>query len=367
MRRVNSEDQDRLEYKPGVAARFPFVFAALLVPFYLARSGSTTGGRPPLAIIIALMLTIIFFIVVFGPGRPGNVFDRKSRTVTNWWGLLTRFKSTVRHLSEFAAVTISREERHHKGGTHSVYPVRLQGVAKLNLDIDILSNERDARRMAEQIASFISFSIIDLTTGKNILREAATLNESLREQLARTKQTIIIEAPPAEMRSTFTAAGDRVTFVIPPEKFDSEFFFPMLILVGVLFGVGIGILFGQGTPKQFPGRWILVAILGTFFFVVPIVWLVVYVLSKRSLGGTAEATPDELRVTCKQLIGFRTITIPSAELQDLRIETLPTRRMAPARHLLEAGSKKEYVLFAYGLPRQELEWIRAVILKAVTK
>ncbi len=296
----------------------------------------------------------------------GIVFDTDLNTVTCWDGLLFRFKSSVRNLSEFSAVTISREERFGKGGCYSVYPVRLNAEGSKNLDVDIKRNERDARRLAEEIARFISISIIDLTHGKNVVREASTLDESLRQQFARTKQEIRIEAPPAAMRSTFTTVGDRITFLIPPEKFDSELFFALLIPIGLLAGFGTWALLGFGTENQFPVRSIPVTILTSLCFLLPIVSLVGYIISRRSLGGTVEASPNELRLTCKRLIGYRTKVISSGDLQDLRIETLPTRRTAPARHLLEADSKKEFVLFAYGLPRQELEWIRAAILKAVT-
>src|SRR5262249_3909106 len=164
-----------------------------------------------------------------------------------------------------------------------------------------------------------------------------------------------IEAPPAAMRSTYSVSGDCVTFVIPPEKFDIGLFFPMLIPVAGMMALGTLFLF-SGRSTNFPGHWVLVAILGSFFFVLPIVWLVGYVISRRELGGVVEASPDQLRVTCKRLLGEQTKVITSDELQELRIETEPTRRTASARHLLEADSDKEFVLFGHGLPREELEW-----------
>jgi hypothetical protein len=371
MRRVNSGDLDRLSYKSGGGCiglfGLPFLCAGLFM-FIMALSGNVkvkgggTAGAGQLVFMALFSLPFIAIGAALVLGRGGIIFEKTARTVTTWWGLLFPFKSTVRNLSEFVAVTISREERRSKNGTYIVYPIRLKAKAGKDVDIDTSQNEQAARQTAEEVAKFIDFGIVDSSSGERVERDAGKLDESLRERMARKHQEVSIDAPPQGMRSTYSAEGDRVTFEIPPPGFN----FASLLPIGCMGAFALWVFYGALTSatSTFP-RWAVIAVILGIFVLVPLLGVLISTFSNR--GCTVEASPDGLRMTSKGAFFNRTRVISSDDLEELRVKSSTPRNASAIGPCLEAVSDKQFARFGNGLPREELEWIRAVILKAVTK
>ena len=95
--------------------------------------------------------------------------------------------------------------------------------------------------------------------------------------------------------------------------------------------------------------------------------------AEKALRGTiVEASPEELRVTHRLLLGSRTRRIPARELEELTLAIPAGGVGAPAVPgmtgpiVLLARSDRTSVAFGSGLSRPELEWMRAVIWNVVT-
>lgn len=173
-----------------------------------------------------------------------------------------------------------------------------------------------------------------------------------------------------------SAEGDRVTFVIPPPRFSFASLLPVgftMIFSAVLAAVQI-----WSTASWHSQRWTYFACVAAVLIGIGIFLLAAIALSRH--GSIVEASPDGLRVTFKGLLFSRTQVISSDDLEELRfksttrngglfgiVEMGTGREQQLTEPSLEAVSDKAISNFGAGLSGEELEWIRAVILKAVTK
>ncbi|MCY3023734.1 MAG: hypothetical protein NTW87_32540 [Planctomycetota bacterium] len=369
MRRVETNNYNQLAFKEGGGCQalfgLPFLAAGIGVIFAaLMGTMKTKGGAPVTgaAAIAPALFGLVFACVgaVFVFGRSGFIFDRGAKTVTRWYGLLFPMWTKVYEWRQFTEVTITRETRRSKNSTYTVYPVRLTGTGD-KLDISEPRDEGEARKLAEEIAKFMDLGVTDSSGGTTVRREAGTLDEPLRDRLRRTGQDVDISAPPAGMRATFSAHGNAVSFSIPLAPFSPA----LLVPVGcaVIFGVFVGLVFFWPMVSQpgMPGemKWLFGGFFGLFFILMPLASSLGMVLAKLKRRSEIEADGRGLRVTTHGVVSSKTVEIPGEELEELRVE------QAGSEHRLAAVSDKQTARFGEGLPPDELEWIRGVILKAI--
>jgi len=343
------------------------------------KSGAPSGLLVP----CLLSLSFMAFGFVFLFGRGGIVFDKADRTVTTWWGILfVPLRSKIYQLAEFHAVRLNREKRSSKNATHIVYPIRL-AKAKGELTICEEQDELKGRAQAEEIAKFIGFDLVDSTGGLVDVRDAATLGESLRVQTQHSETEVKIDAPPPNMRATFTAQGNQVSFDLPPPRLTGCLLAPLLGM-GLVFTIGLFVFFipllnGRNTPTHV--KWLFGFFFGVLFVLLPLLSILGAVLAKVRRKIPVAADPSVLRLATQQLLLTKTEEIAGADLEELRLETssgqielssaLASLRPAKAGepggpYVLAALSNKKILRFGEGLPREELEWIRQVLLKALT-
>ena len=195
-------DPNRLSIKRGggclILFGLPFLSAgiAVIVAALSGAMGSEDGSAAPLVFVIPFGLVFASVGAGIMFGRAGIEIDLTARTITTWWGLMVPFKSRTLPLERAKIVSINREVRRSKNSTYTVYPVRIEGFEKA-IDIEEPRNYADARRRAEEIAKFMNLGVEDSTSGKKVVREAGTLDESLRERAERTGEDLKMpEAPP---------------------------------------------------------------------------------------------------------------------------------------------------------------------------
>ncbi|HEY3319357.1 MAG TPA: hypothetical protein VGP72_02635 [Planctomycetota bacterium] len=370
MRRINSDEPNRLSYRSGGGCMalfgLPF-FGFGLFAMTTAFSGIWNGGAP------SARVPVFLFGLVFGAvgsafvfGRSGVILDKGLKTVTRWYGLLFPMWTKVQELDTFEEVHMSREERGSGSGRYTAYPVQLKGSAGAKLEIAEPRTEGESRKFAEEVAKFADLPIVDLSSGIEVRREAGHLDESLREQLARTGQEVDITTPPADMRATFSAEGNAVHFEIPPPPLGCVPVVALVAAIGfscfVLFTFVPALLSFNGMPAGV--QWIFGAFIGIGFVLLPVGGALLALLSRRNRRGVVEADPECLRVSHKGLLLWKRVEIPAGKLEELRIEQpIHGKNSAPQ---LAAISDEKTARFGEGLSHEELEWIRRVILKAVT-
>ena len=370
MKRVNTGNPDQLAYKEGGGCvsffGLPFFVAGLFV-IYAGLTGQmkSKGGAPAGTggMIFCAIFGLIFASVgaTFLFGRGGFVFDRATKTVKRWYGLLFPMWSRNYDISLFREVTLSQEVRRTKNSTYTVYPVRLVGPNANPLDISEPRDEQEARRLAEEIAKFINCDMVNGLGGVTLRREAGTLDESLRDRLKRSGKDVDITAPPAGLRAQFSARGNAVFFTIPPPPFNLATLMPAGCAGVFAIFVGLTFLWPMLSDKNTPPavKLLFGGFLGVFFIFLPLATAIGSVLSQRKRSSLVEVDSYSLRVTNQGLLSSKHIEIPSEELEELQLEE------NKGEYCLAAVSDKQLVRFGAGLSRVELVWICEVILKAL--
>lgn len=371
MRRVKISITE-LAYKAGGGFLgcfgLPFFAAGIATMFGPILGGMTTKGGQPVGLaagIFVFLFGLIFASVgaAFLFGRTGITFDKAAKTVTRWYGLLFPMWTKVEQLEQYAAVQITQETRKSSSKsstTYTVYPVRLATSGDDTYDISEPREEMEARKLAEEIAKFLDLDILDSTSGAPVRRERGTLDESLRDRLQRTGEAADISAPPPGMRSQYSAEGNTIVFEIPPPPLNPVLILP--VIGAIAFSSIAGYMFlgpllsDPKAPAQM--KWIFGGFFGLFFVLVPVGATLGALIAGVTRRARIEADAGSLRVTRKGLLFSRTMTIPGEELEELRLETTAKRQLA-------AMSDRRTERFGEGLSEPELEWMRAVILKAI--
>lgn len=379
------------------------------LPFFIAGVASMTsplwttpkwegGGETPW--FVPVLFGMLFLLVGAGLifGRAGIEIDKRSGTITKWWGAIVRFSSKSFPTDEVKAVTISREVRtshSSKGGSSSytVYPVRLAGAAK-PVDVEEPRDYEKARHRAEELAKFLDVGVEDSSTGKRIVREAGTLDESLRERYRREGRPRERPAEPAGCRIVSGASGGEATFDIPPKGFGAIEIISMVLgaafaFVPLIFVVPM--LFGSSDSEDFDiaKMWPLAIFFGVFILFwlgLPLV-MIVGTIKKATARVRLIVDPRGLRLERKSFLGTKTLRIPADELEELEIGGSAPRRSGSmsvgkggatqpgvqqltslfgSKGVVTARSDRTTLNFGAGLRPEELKWLRDVVLFIVT-
>jgi len=385
---VESADPDVMVYRTGggCLALFglPFLLAGLFVMFLPLFPGKTKpegGSSKQMPAALAIPFGAIFAAVgaAFVFGRAGKTIDRRSGTMTTWWGIVVPFRRKEYPLSAFDRVTLSREVRRSKNSTYTVYPVRLEGPGAKKAALEERRAQRAARQGGEELAKFLGLKLADRSMGTLIVREAEELDESIRERARRRGERLEVSEPPPERRSRQSVAGDTLCFEIPPAGFRRAH------LVGVAFGVVLGIVVPVvvyfvflrnilGDEKMPVGvKAILVVFLVVFFMLVPLLAGLAITLRGFARRSVVEVSPRELRVTQHGLLRARSKVIPTDELEELEIVGPSALEGMASLHAFLGGEKvivarsdRASAAFGAGLSPAELEWMQAVIWNVVS-
>jgi hypothetical protein len=364
---------DRLEIKTGggclMLFGLPFFAAGLFVmslPFW-----EHGGDDAPAFFVIPFGL--IFASVGGGImfGRAGTVADNRTRTLTRWWGLLVPFKSTSVSFDDIEAVTILREVRRSKNSTYTVYPVRITGKGG-TIDIETPRDYDSARKRSEDFAKFIDVRVEDSSSGERVVREAGTLDESLRDRLRREGRPAVRPVEPDGCRIATSAAGSEAVFEIPPRGFGiGEYivvgFIGVFEVVSLFIGLAaVGGILSDGEDAPLP----MVVGMGVF----GLVWLGLPLLAILGIANSAKAvdrvivSPRELRVERKGIFGLKTLVIPADELEELHLGRAENRvpTSFAGSQTIVARSDRVSISLGAGLTPDELTWLHDVIKFIVT-
>ncbi len=333
----------------------------------------------PFGLVFAAVGSAIMF------GRSGTRIDRRHRRITTWWGVLVPFHSQELALDGYDQVTIQCETRRSsssKGGsrTYTVYPVRLEG-AKPRIDLGEPREYEAARAAGEQVAKFLRLRLADMSTGRPSVREAAELDESLRDRIRRTNRVVMIPPPPGETKTRCDITPHQVQFEIASPR-------PGAAILGGVTAVALifpGIVFFtfflpllNDEKMPFEVKLLFLSFIGGLFMLLPFC-----LVMGRVLGGVIseqiQASTRSLRVTLRRRFSTRTVEIPVHELEELVLPGVAHTGMAglppalrqlatPAMRLrgIQARSDRTNVEFGAGLPHDELHWIHSHVLKALT-
>ena len=400
-------DPDIFEDKSGggclAVFGLPFLLAGLFVmqiPFgFLPFEGEESGPPGFVLVLFGAPFVLVGGGLMFG--RSGITIDRRRGILTKWWGLVVPMKRTEALLDTFDRVRLS----YHAGDSDSAatFPVDLiPRDATKPLPVRRPTDYAEARRLAEGLAKFLIRPLEDLSTGKQIVREPAHLDESLRERIRRTGEDVrSLPPPPAGMRTTCVETSDGVSLEIPGPLTNRLRLIP-LVFAGIFAAVaGYIILMLLALPGPPAVRYGFSAFIFLFLIVTPVFSVVTHLRKASRQKTVVTATPSLLKVVESYGAKKKTAEIPAGQIEDLAVPTTRSRleamempqgkrliglgdtgtpRMADGRPVprfvlsilrhtgspgITVRSDTVTVTFGIGLPEEEAVYLHALLLRVL--
>jgi hypothetical protein len=363
MRRVETGDPRRLEYRSGGGMRLPMGFLLVAMAVGIGILGIREEA-PPLILGAVLFLGCGLFIAL---GRSALEVDLDARSYRSWWGL--PFPIVVRDgaLAGDAKVSLSREIRRRKNHTYTVFPVRLETGRRFTFTTP--RSYEKARREAETLAKAIQLPLVDRGLGEEVVRAPDRLDESIRDRAAREGGLVDPGDPPAGILSTIETQGRTIRIHMPPRGFSPKLLL-VLAPVAIFDLVFIVFLLSLVREADGPPRWIILST-AVALIVLPLVVMTAFLLRVARSACTIEASPEVLRVSFGSGGRGKVVEIPSRSLEDLdiaRVGDVPGRRplAGVTGFPIVARSDDARVAFGEYLPEEEKTWILRVLKQVLT-
>ncbi len=385
-------DQDVLKKRQGggclIPFGLPFLAAGLVVMTGPLNLVKWQGNPPPWPVAIPFggVFALVGACLVFG--RRVLTIDKTLGKAISRWQLIVPVKTTVRDLSEFDRVTLTKEVRRSKNSTYTVYPVRLEGEGD-PFPWEEFRDPLKGRRAAERLAKFVGVKMVDRSTGGEVVRELEELDLSLRERLRAKGVAVEVPDPPPNVRTQCRVEGDELTLFIPPQGLT------LLLKARLAFGFApaiMGLVFLTAAYVQvfdkapLPVKLGFFGFVGVFFVLLPVIFISGGALAAARRSQRVQVSPRRLRVETRGLFGSKVVEIPADELEELHAPAagnLSTEALqqapeplgklvtelasaAAARTAIRAVSDNAIAVIGKGLPPQELQWIHAVMLNVLT-
>ena len=286
--------------------------------------------------------------------RRGVSVDGSNKVLVRWWGPLVPLYRRKYSTRDYNRVNMVEKTLREGNSERTFYEVFLDNSESRSepLAIDRTNNYRSARKGAEQIARTLEVPMVEFARGRKLVRDHLHLDESIRDRLKRLGRELKSLPAPAKMRSAITWGPGGCTVNIPAS---SNIHLSGREVVTVL-------LIGMATLLAFAGLTLFEHV--PYFFALPIlafppaVFIVAGWLSRGKHHTRIVVTAEALRVEETDIFGLMVKELPLADIEEFELHT---RR---GREGLMAISDEKTILFAPGLPDDELKFLHAEIQRA---
>ncbi|MFA5321516.1 MAG: hypothetical protein WC373_02490 [Smithella sp.] len=403
------KDRATLEIRSGGGCLsifgLPFLLAGLFImqsPLGIIPLKRSAEAPPSIFIVLfGAVFATVGAVLVFG--RSGIILDRATGRIIQWHGLLVPMKRKEHLLDAIEQV----EMNFSRGDSDSpaTWPIKLSGksIAK-PLSVLQPTSFAKARQLAEELSRFLRKPLVDSSTGESIIRDPDHLNESFRDRMRRTGESIRFLPPePANPRSRVEQTSEGLIIQIPVAPKNLIHYIPVfasLIFAGIVALFFLPKMHTYATPDFF--RYIFSVFFGLFFIAVPLL-LALQKMNRQKKGiERITITKTILRVEALKQGKSTTEEIPIDELEDLVAPTMQgtmnaievtgmkkvylgdtgTPRMPDGRPIprfllsllkmvgskgIIAHSDKTVIEFAGGLDEAEIAWLYTFIRKKISE
>ena len=350
-----------------------FGLPLLLVGCGLTVASFFGGGQIE---ILPLIAGIFVTLLLAGAGLLVSIparleIDAHARTYRQRFGFLTLTKAASGSLDEFDRVTLDREVRtrrsDHGRRTYTVYPIRLVGPASR---LDVVSRRKlaGARNQAEQVAKTLGLPLADRSGSEEIVREAAYLDESLRQRRRRTGEAPSeIPEMPQGAKTQFRREGEEMVLEIPSAGFTPDalaYLLPAVVVPAVAYFFFLRPMLREINAG--PSRNVVIGLICFFFVLLPVstgVWAFLRAIRTRY---TVRVSPERLHVTRRGVLFWRTSKIPADEIEELQITRVEEQEGSWRKAEIVARSDRTTAKFGVHLSMEEKQWIRTVLEHVLT-
>lgn len=289
-----------------------------------------------------------------------------------------------RPLRDFKKVTLSEEPRRSNKSSYSVFAIRLQGENSESFLVVEASSELRARNLAEEVAAFTGLPMEDTTGNDPLLKDADKLDEPLGERALRTGLAVNLPSPPKRLVATYGQEDGSLQVTIARPPFNASLSLKSLLLCAVLAAACYHYLPKypehpylhapvEGNIEDLPSLWPYRIEASAYYIVHGGMYLsavcagismlvLIFQEATRPYGYRIRAGAGGLEVRRSWLIFRRRFSFTRTALEDLRLEQGP----GGEGHRLAAISDRRILRFAESLPKDELAYLRKLIIHAQT-
>jgi len=220
MKFIETHDPDILKTRSGggflMLFGLPFLLAGLFIMATPLELFPINDGDAPWYFVVPFGL--VFATVGAGLmfGRSGVIIDRRQNVITKWYGLLVPMKQTQWPLDLYKQLTITKEIRRGDKTSYTVYPLSLTGgPGAEQIKFEEPREYQTARKSGELLARFLKVPVADSSSGEKVIRDAERLDESIREKARRTGERVKIPEAPLDTKVKVHQESGEVLVEIP--------------------------------------------------------------------------------------------------------------------------------------------------------
>ena len=316
----------------------------------------------PFGAIFATFGGVILF------GRMELIIDRSEGTVIKDWKLLSKtVYEQRRYLKGFNRIRLNSEIRRSKNSSYTVYPIRLEGDGAEAFSISEGRAKNKARAQAESLATFLSLPIHDELSGSVNVRDADTLDQSIRKRFKSGTETNLIPDPPARMKSRVDYDGNSLQVQIPPPGFNAGFLtaFIAIAFFELIFIYSFAIPFFSNFDSDSPAL-IFVIIFSFFFLGIPTL-ILLGLLGNTFLATQSVSVSNQTLSVTKGWPWKKSMTLASDHIEEF-VVAARSKSQANRKAIVTIGAGKEIqavsddsnLSFGTGLSNEELAYIHAL-------
>ena len=333
-----------------------------------------SGGNeaiPGLMILIVAIVIFIYlpsflaipiggFMAIFGTyfvlKRTSITFDTKAGKMTFWKGLLVVGISTDYDLAKVKMVSLLRMVRKSSKNTTVEYHVFLEGDLAEPVLVHIANAPSEGHHYAETIAKYLNLPMKDTSMGNEIIREAGTLDYSIRQQYETDGKKPELLPQPDKSKSTHTATESTHKLHIPATGVSSWLIYQFVLLSILLASI---VFVDMPFIIRLLGLFILLPIIKNGFLPT-----LASVLSTTYI----EVSPSTFVVEKKGPFSASREEISGDDLEGINIVGQPVgsglQSLNRGQFIFARSDEKE-ITFGLGLENDELEWLVSVMKVAL--
>jgi len=374
VKRIKTSNPNIIGWKRGggILALFglPFLIAGLFIMSVPFSGVEVEGNLPEWALIpFGGVFALVGMGLVFG--RTATVLNRSKRKLITWWGLLIPFSSKERRLYDFEKVTLTREVRRSDKSTYTVYPIRLEGRGEPGT-LGENGNYNESRKVAEDVAKFLDLVMEDSSGGTTVLREAGSLDASIRDQVRSTGERIVIPSTPSGMKTKVSRKGSDTILEIPALGFSMIHL--LMLAVGFIFPTIVFFVFllpilNMDMPDEF--SWIFVGFVAIFFILFPFLSMLGVIAATALKRWRILVSPSTVMVE-EKAISTRIHELSTQEIEELELSPsskgpaalFPGKGVSGGGILMRSDTKT--LCFGGHLRESELQYLHSLIRSIIT-
>mgnify|MGYP001765562633 FL=1 len=314
-------DQATLEIRTGGGCISIFGLPFLLVGLFIMQIplGLVPMEETPSSLVLipfGAVFAVVGAALVFG--RSGIILDRARGRVVQWYGLIVPLKRI-----EYFMDAVEQVEMDFSSGdseSAATWPVKISGRGLTKpISVSAPTSFTEARQLAEELSRFLQKPLVDTSTGERIIRDPSHLNESYRDRIRRTGESVNFLPPePSIKRSRVEQTGEGI--IIHLDATPRTGLLYISIFLSVIFAVGVAwffipVILISRMPDHF--RYIIAGSLVILFVLVPVLSAFRTLYQMKKDFERITVTRAFLRVETMKQGKLTTAEIPADELDDL--------------------------------------------------